>query len=260
MDSNDVHEIVVDILGFNVSMSTSKLIFLLAVILGAIIASHLLRRVLHGIFEKTSVPSATIFVNMVRVLVWIVALLIILKPLFGMEPSGFLTALGVTSIAISLGLQSTLANLFGGLTLMMGKIIAPGDVVTIAGVTGVIRDINWRATTLVQFNGDEQIIPNSLLSTTAFTKLEAFQAGEFALPVMLTKDADLNEVRKEIDELARLALGTYYDEAYGTPLFIREFNNFGVVASISLHAKPGITPAKVRTAMADAIYGKPWLI
>ena len=259
MDTGDVQEAMVDILGFHVSANAAKLVFLVLVIVVAIVISRVLTQALRRIISKSNVPSMSIVINLLRLIVWSFALLAILQPVLGIEPSGFIAALGVTSVALSLGLQSTISNVFGGLSVMISKDIVPGDIVTINGMTGEVTDMTLRSTTVTLFNGDSQIIPNSVLSTTPITKLAPFQAGEFALPVFLAKDADLNEVRKEVDELARKALGTYYDEAFGTPLFIGEFNNFGVVASISLHVKPGISPGKARTAMADAIYGKPWL-
>lgn len=259
MDTSGMHEAMVDILGFNVSANVAKLVFLAIVLVVATVASGLATRAIRRMAETTDFPSASIFINLVRTLVWCFALLAVLQPVFGIEPTGFVAAIGVTSVALSLGLQDTIANVFGGLSLMVSKVIAPGDVISVAGTVGEVIDISLRSTTVRQFNGDEHVIPNSVLSKTALTKLAPFQAGEYQLPVMLAKDADLNVVRKEVVELAQLALGTYYDEAFGTPLFIGEFTNFGVCATISLHCKPGISPGKARTAMADAIMGKPWL-
>ena len=86
-------------------------------------ALHLARRVL----KASDVPSASIFLNILRALIWSLAVLSILQPVFGMDPSGFVTALGVASVAISLGLQDTISNLISGLSLMAGKVIKPGD-------------------------------------------------------------------------------------------------------------------------------------
>ncbi|MBR3316407.1 MAG: mechanosensitive ion channel family protein [Atopobiaceae bacterium] len=259
MSTNEVRNTLVDVLGRDVSSNAAKVVLLLAVIIAAFVASRVVAHTFYKVLDKSEMPSASIFVNLARALVWGFALLVVLQPVFGIEPTGFVAAIGVTSVALSLGLQDTISNIFGGLSLMVSKVVAPGDVVDVGGVVGEVTDVSLRSTTVKQFNGDEQIIPNSVLSKTALTKLAPFQAGEYQLPVMLKKDADLNEVRREVAELAPIALGTYYDEAFGTPLFINEFSNFGISAFISLHCKPGISPGKARTAMADAIAGKPWL-
>ena len=259
MDIADVQEMMADIMGIRVPLFAAKLAFFGATIILAFVVSRLIGRAAQRFLEKASIPSASIFVNVVRALVWVMAFLVMLQPVFGIEPTGFVAALGITSVALSLGMQDTISNLFGGFSLMAGKVIVPGDIVTVDGTTGEVTDINWRSTTVRQFNGDLQVIPNSVLSKTELTKLAPFQAGEFPLPVMLAKDADLNEVRAEIDTIAREALREYYDEEFGTPVFVKEFTNWGILVNISLHCKPGIAPGRARTAVAEAIMGKSWL-
>ncbi len=259
MNSANMQEAVLDIFGFSVPAAVIKLGFLVAVIIVAFVVDRLLTKALRSVLDHASVPSASIFVNIARVVVWVFAMLAVLQPVFGIEPTGFVAALGVTSIALSLGMQDTIANVFGGLTLMVGKVIVPGDIVTIGTLTGEVTDINWRSTTLKLFSGDIEIIPNSVLSKKELTKLAPFQAGEYRLPIMIKVDADFDQVRKEIEEIARRTLNEFYDEEFGAPLFVEQITNFGVMAHVSLHAKPGITPRRACTAVAKEILGKDWL-
>ncbi|MBR3223880.1 MAG: mechanosensitive ion channel [Atopobiaceae bacterium] len=259
MNATNVQEAVLDIFGFGVPVAVIKLGFLLVVAVAAFIVDRLLTRALRSVLERASVPSASIFVNIARVVVWVFALLAVLQPVFGIEPTGFVAALGVTSIALSLGMQDTIANVFGGLALMVGKVIVPGDIVTIGTLTGEVTDINWRSTTLKLFSGDMEIIPNSVLSKKELTKLAPFQAGEFRLPVMIKTDADFDRVREEIERIAREALQEFYDEEFGAPLFVEQITNFGVMAHVSLHVKPGLSPRRACTAVAKELLGKSWL-
>ena len=245
--------------GWQVPEVVFKIVLLLIAIIAAVIVSRALGRVLTRVLDRANVPSASIFVNVARALIWVIALMMVLQPVFGIEPTGFIAALGVTSIALSLGLQDTIANLFGGFTLMIGKVIEPGDIITADGVTGKVIDINWRATSVELFNGDVRVIPNKVLSGSGLTKLDPFQAGEYTLPIMFTRDADLEQACAEIEEIAREVLGEYYDEAFGAPVFIIEYSNFGIMANISLHCKEGIRPGRARTLVGKAIAGKPWL-
>lgn len=245
--------------GIEVPEMVMKALFLVVVIIGGIIVSRILTKALRGVLERSEVPSASIFVNITKALIWFIAVLIVLKPVFGVEPTGFIAALGVTSVALSLGLQETISNLFGGLILMIGKVIVPGDVITVGSITGTVTDINLRTTTVELFSRDQQIIPNSVLAGTSLTKLAPFQAGEYRLPLMLAKDADPLAVEAELTDIVREALGEFYDDAFDTPLFILEYNNFGIVCELSIHAKAGISPSRARTAVGKAIAGKPWL-
>ena len=125
--------------------------------------SHVVTRALRRALERTNVPSASIFVNLARALVWAFALLAVLQPVFGIAPTAFVTALGVTSLVISFGMQDTVSNVIGGLGLMAGKVVQPGDFVEVSGFKGEVVDVNWRSTTVRDRLGNEQVIPNSVL-------------------------------------------------------------------------------------------------
>lgn len=246
------------IAGFEVPEIAVKAIFLAVVMVGGVVVSRILVGALRRVLERSEVPSASIFLNIVRAVIWVFALLIVLKPVFGIEPTGFVAALGVSSVALSLGLQDTISNLFGGLTLMIGKVIVPGDVITASGITGKVVDINLRSTTVELFSGDLKIIPNAVLSSGGLTKLAPFQAGEYTLPIMIARDADLEQVRADVDAAAREGLGEHYDPDFGTPVFIRGYSAFGILGQVSIHAK-GISARRACTAVGNLLQDKPWL-
>ena len=109
-------------------------------------ADRVISRVLRKILDNSQIPSASIFVNLTRVTIWVTGAAMVLQPVFGINPTTLITALGVGGVAISLGLKDTIANIIGGFGLMLGRVIQPGDLVTIQGVTGTVHDITWRQT------------------------------------------------------------------------------------------------------------------
>lgn len=108
-----------------------KVIFVAIVAAIAYFVQKVLTRATRNGLEMSNVPDASIFINIVRGTVWIIALLMILQPVFGIAPNALVTSLGAASIAVSLGLQTTISNLVGGLTLMVSKVIQPGDYITV---------------------------------------------------------------------------------------------------------------------------------
>ena len=123
-----------------------KCAFLAVVAVAAALAARLLSRMLRRMLDASRVPSASIFVNLAKGVVGAFALLAVLQPVFGVQPTAFVTALGVSSVVISFGLQDTVSNVVGGLNLMVSKAVVPDDVVSVNGVSGVVTDVNWRAT------------------------------------------------------------------------------------------------------------------
>ena len=59
------------------------------------VVTRLLSRGLRKVLEHNKIPQASIFINIARVLVWVVALTIVLHPVFGVSPASLFTALGI---------------------------------------------------------------------------------------------------------------------------------------------------------------------
>ncbi len=112
-------------------VNAGKLIWLTIVLAIVFVADRVISRVLRKILDNSQIPSASIFVNLTRVTIWVTGAAMVLQPVFGINPTTLITALGVGGVAISLGLKDTIANIIGGFGLMLGRVIQPGDLVTI---------------------------------------------------------------------------------------------------------------------------------
>ena len=93
--------------------NAGKLIWLLVVLVAAWVADRVLRRVLRKVLDNSQIPSASIFINLMRVVVWCAAATMVLQPVFGINPTTLVTALGVGGVALALGLKDTIANVIG---------------------------------------------------------------------------------------------------------------------------------------------------
>ena len=159
--------IVVDWLKTN----SGKIILLIVVALLAAVIDKALTRIVSKVLDRSQVPNASIFINILRAVVWTLAVGTVLQPVFGINPTTIFTALGIGGLAVSLGMKDTIANIIGGFGLMLGRVIQPGDLVNVAGTDGVVEDINWRQTVVRERNGNIKIIPNSILNTASLEKL-----------------------------------------------------------------------------------------
>jgi small-conductance mechanosensitive channel len=81
----------------------------------------------------------------------------------GFEMSQLTIVVGALGLGIGLGLQNVVNNFVSGLILMFERPIQPGDVVEVGGVSGKVREIGMRATTLSTFEGADVIVPNGML-------------------------------------------------------------------------------------------------
>lgn len=166
-------------------------------ILGRIVRSYTRR-------EDTALPSGTIFVNLVRGIVWAIGGISILATL-GVSVAPLLTALGVGGLAVGLALQPTLENVFSGVQLLASRQIQPGDFIRLeTGEEGVVLDVTWRNTTVKRPSNEIVLVPNSVLARATVTNFTA-EDPEYVLlvPVAFASAGDPDAVERAALEVAR---------------------------------------------------------
>lgn len=189
---------------------------------------HLLNR------DENPLPSSSIFVNIVRVTIWVVGAAFILDNCFGVNVTAFVAALGVGGIAISLGFQDTLSNLIGGLQISFMRIVNPGDNIQVGTQTGVVQDVTWRHTTITDCNGQDIIIPNSVISKTAVTQL--LPAARIVVPLAVRepeKYANLDALAQQICEATKAAVTPISPIVSDPVVYFLEFTELGVTGKLA---------------------------
>ena len=236
-----------------------KVIVLVVAVAIALVIQRVVVRLMHKVLDASNLPSASLFINIVRAVIWALVLLSVMRPVFGVDPAGFVAALGVVSIAVSLGMQDTISNIIGGISLMLSKSVQPGDYITVGGVTGEVTDVNWRRTTVLMRGGAEEVIPNSVLSKTALTRITPWSGGYCGVPIAVVPGANLDAVARECCEVAARELADLLDPAFETDVVFSAFSAYGTQGEIRLHVKPDVVFSTAQDRLARALSGRPWL-
>ena len=136
------------------------------------------------------------------VLILIVATMIILKEL-GVEIGPLLAAAGIVGLAVGFGAQSLVKDVISGFFILLEDQVRVGDVVQIAGKTGVVEKIHLKTTILRDLSGNVHFVPNGQIdSVTNMTK--EYSRYVFDIGVAYREDADeVMNVIKEVDEELR---------------------------------------------------------
>ncbi len=104
--------------------------------------------------------------KILKVLLIMIGLVIIFDR-FQIDIKSILYTLGVGSLAVGLALQDTLANMFGGFTIMLDRPFRVGDRIQLqSGETGDVQSIGMRSTAVMMTDGNLMIIPNAVLVKT----------------------------------------------------------------------------------------------
>ncbi len=101
-----------------------------------------------------------------KVLVALILLLVVLKS-FGFDVNSALAGIGIGGIALGLGAQKTLENLFGGVSVLSDGTIRVGDFCKVGDQVGTVEDIGLRATRIRTNARTVVSIPNGAVATSS---------------------------------------------------------------------------------------------
>lgn len=87
----------------------------------------------------------------------------------GFTPGQLISTLGIGSVAVGFAFKDILQNLLSGILLLVNEPFRIGDNITSNGFTGVVEDVQIRATTLRAEDGSRIVIPNAQLFTAPIT-------------------------------------------------------------------------------------------
>lgn len=112
-------------------------------------------------------PTPQLLLALPKIAVLLVGTWLLLDGIWGVDLSGALTALGVTSLIVSFALQDTLSGLASGFLLVSDRPFEPGDWIEVGDTEGLVIDLNWRTTRIRTRNGDTVTVPNGQLANAS---------------------------------------------------------------------------------------------
>ena len=86
---------------------------------------------------------------------------------WGFNVAAVLGSLGLVGMAVALGAQDLIKNIFAGLTIFLDRMFEKGNWIRTQDVDGIVEDIGFRATKVRQFDKALVNIPNSKLANEA---------------------------------------------------------------------------------------------
>lgn len=202
--------------------------------------------------DNSLLPSSSIFINIARAAVWILGFCVMLATCFNVNVSAAIAALGVGGIAISLGFQDTISNLIGGLQVSLMKIISPGDNIEVNNETGVVKDVTWRHTTIVNPQNETVIIPNSIIGKNALTKLPPTTLVTVRF-VVRGDGGDLDTVAAAIEAACSKAAGSITKVTQKPKAIFTEITEFGYSGKVTFKVSSASKAGEASDAAVRAI-------
>jgi small conductance mechanosensitive channel len=186
---------------------------LVALFIAWMIAGGVKRWMLRGFTAAKFDPTlGKFFANLARWGILIAAVLGCLG-VFGVDTTSFAAVIGAAGLAIGLAFQGTLANFSAGVMLLVFRPFKVGDVVTTAGVTAQVVEIELFTTELRTPNAVRIIVPNSSIFGANIENFTHYGDRRADVNVGCEYSADIDETRAVLEKAIANIEGAVTDPA-----------------------------------------------
>ncbi len=117
--------------------------------------------------KRSSIDAVlyTFIVNAIKI-VSVIILVTMCLGILGVQMSTIVAVLGAAGAAIALALKDSLANIAGGVMIIVTKPFSRDDYIDIGTVSGKVKDIDLFLTTLRTYDNKTITVPNGLVNTS----------------------------------------------------------------------------------------------
>ncbi len=119
----------------------------------------------------------------------------------GIQTASFLAILGAAGLAIALALQGSLSNFASGVLIIIFRPFKSGDLVEVAGITGVVQRIDIFQTIFKTGDNKKIIVPNSQITGGAITNYSAEALRRVDLIIGISYDSDLLKAKTLLQQI-----------------------------------------------------------
>ncbi len=173
---------------------------------------------------KRAQTLSSFLIQLVGIFVVLTAIFMTLSEV-GIDITPLLAGAGVAGVAIGFGAQSLIRDFLSGLFIILEDQYSKGDVVQIAGIWGLVEDVNLRRTVLRDLDGAVHSIPNGEVKTASnYTK----DWSRVNLNVSVAYGEDLDHVIEVINRIGReLTEDEYFAPKLLSAPQVLRVDNFG---------------------------------
>ena len=135
-----------------------------------------------------------------------VLLIINIAVSLGVKESSVAALLGTAGVTVGLALQGGLANLAGGVLLLLFKPFVVGDYIIqdqSNGCEGTVAKIEICYTTLLSIDNKKIVVPNGTLSNSTIINVTAKENRKLEIKVGISYEADIQKAKRIIEKILR---------------------------------------------------------
>ncbi len=169
------------------------------IVLAALVVSKIVMSLVGRMLKRSKLDPSLIRIlrSGVKFVVGVVCILVICDTL-GVEITSLIALFSVVGLALSLAVQSVLANLAGGITVLGAKPFQTGDFVEIDGVTGKVKEISLLYTKLDTADNKLVYLPNKTVSEAKVLNFTGEATRRIELTFSASYDSPIDRVKEAV--------------------------------------------------------------
>ncbi len=211
---------------------TAAIVFIVSTVV-LLIATKILSKALRK--TKLDISLQKFFIKTINI-VGIVVILICALSTAGISTTGLIAGFSAAGAAVALALKDSLANIAGGIVLLITHPFVTGDFIEIGDKSGTVQQIDILQTTLITPDNKTVVIPNGMLSSDEVTNYTKAQTRRVDLSVSVSYDSDIELAKKSVLKAADREDKVLKDEK---PPFVRvsQYSDSSVDLSVRVWCK-----------------------
>lgn len=154
-----------------------------------------LKRIRRILESKSADPTITRFLDNVMNVTLKTVLIIIILQYIGVNLTGLTTIVASAGVALSLALKGSLANLAGGVIILVARPFNVGDFIETTEHSGVVEKISIFYTYLVTFDNKQILIPNGILTDSSIVNYSSKEIRRVDLTFSVSYEEDVIRVK-----------------------------------------------------------------
>jgi len=200
LDQEKIQGIIESIIPYAINFVIAIVIF----VIGKWIARKITDVIVVLLKKAKSIDETLIsfFESIIYYILMIVVVLTALSKL-GVETTSFFAILGAAGLAIGLALKDSLGNFASGVMLILFKPFKVGDFVTVAGVSGSVKEISIFSSVLITGDNQKMIIPNGAITSGTIVNVNANPLRRVDLLVGIGYDDDIKKTKELLTSILK---------------------------------------------------------
>ena len=173
-----------------------SLLVALAILVIGLLVIKLVLRIEEKALSRTRLDKSVhkFVMTATRYTLYIILAVVILTSL-KVPTAPLVTVLGACGAAVALALNDSLGNIASSIIILATKPCIRGDVIEVAGITGIVQSIDLLVTTLKTFDNKVITIPNGTITASVLVNYSRENTRRVDLSFTISYDSDIAEAK-----------------------------------------------------------------